>query len=215
MDKSTIQIATKEIAELFRDDNFTIKGIHNMAKVDSIDLEIPDYGMSSTTTEDAPMATAVEELQRYSIKREQLEEDKKELFLVNGDYTWISKTVEAKQGFIEQDQLPSDYDPRGRMTFSVFGRVQAKDGSASGPYRLRFSPDKRYKRNRDGSIVEPKKYDSMYKAWMDLDALYLKVNDRPAESIDDILQLVEEKRYYLAIGRADFGNYHNGIKEMR
>jgi len=166
--------------------------------VDTVDLS-SDYDMPELSGE--AVTNTLEELQDVAIDRESFSKDKEEMFLPSGDYIWKEKKFTLSKG--------ND----GRQYWRWTGMVESKDGEHEGQFQLSMSPVKRQRKDSDGNGT--KQYDFFYEAFIKADSFFFRLNEKNAERLTQIIEMLNDETYWMNITRGkNGGNYFQNFKKV-
>lgn len=145
-----------------------------------------------------------------------------ELHLERGDYLWEAASLKISYGSNPLDKDPADFFARngmpekGRCTIHVSGAVKPRDPKGrGGRFMFTVSPDKRYRRDQEGNLLDPLELDMFSKPWLMLTEFFFQKNERQIRSEGEIIDLLRSCLYYMYITKGkNGGNFLNQFKEL-
>lgn len=194
------------------------------APSESAEMDDPFKGVKETSS-----SSLLSDLLATPIDADALAEHQQELLLPTGTYTWLEGKCTIRDTYNDADMQPTDLAQRryavshevkhnrGRLYLRVAGIVVNRDTQKKGRFdNWTFSPDMRYRRNRDGSLYEPTEFDMAYQAYLTLTTFYFAKCDRNPLHEGEVFDLVKSGLYQMYLRRGNDGKiYMNQIQEIR
>jgi hypothetical protein len=217
--------ARKEAVYLLNGDDMPTKPIQDAPLFNNESAEMDDPFKDAKEVDSGDIFAT---LLTQPIDPEELAKKEQVLFLESGTYVWDGGKCTIRKSFNDNDINPSDLAQRayaatkevkynrGRCYFRVSGIVVNKDTGAKGRFdNWTFSPDERFRRDRNGALLEPVEADMASKAYALITRFFFEKTDRKPTHDGEVIALVESGLYSMYITRGKNGNnYLNQLREL-